>query len=136
MRIMLDTNILISAFIFKSKKMNELIEVLSNEHKIVICSYCVDEIKELIKRKFKVDKKALEKFLETFPFELVYSPTQLEEKKFEIRDEKDYIILYTAIIENVDMLITGDKDFKDVKIERPEILTCTEFLEKYTNIKS
>lgn len=33
MRIMLDTNILISAFIFKSKKMNELIKVLSNEHK-------------------------------------------------------------------------------------------------------
>lgn len=136
MRIMLDTNILISAFIFKSKKINELIEVLSNEHKIVICSYCVDEIKELIERKFKVSKKSLENFLEIFPFELVYSPTQLEEKKFEIRDEKDYIILYTAIIENVDILITGDKDFKDVKIERPEILTCAEFLEKYTNIKS
>ena len=116
--------------------MNELIEVLSNEHKIVICSYCVDEMKALIERKFKVDEKSLEKFLETFPFELVFSPTQLEEKKFEIRDEKDYIILYTAIIENVDILITGDKDFKDVEIEKPEILTCTEFLEKYTTVKS
>ena len=50
--------------------------------------------------------------------------------------KKIIYILYTAIIENVDILITGDKDFKDVKIERPEILTCTEFLEKYTNIKS
>lgn len=48
MRIMLDTNILISAFVFKSKKMNELIKVLSNEYKILICSYCVDEMKELI----------------------------------------------------------------------------------------
>lgn len=131
MRIMLDTNILISAFIFKSKKINELIEVLSNEHEIVICSYCVEEMKEVINKKFNVDKKSLEKFLETFSFELVYSPSQLEEKKFEIRDEEDYIILYTAIIENVDILITGDKDFKDVKIERPEILTCTEFLERY-----
>ena len=131
MRIMLDTNILISAFIFKSKKINELIEVLSNEHEIVICSYCVEEMEEVINKKFKVDKKSLEKFLETFSFELVYSPSQLEEKKFEIRDEEDYIILYTAIIENVAILITGDKDFKDVKIERPEILTCTEFLERY-----
>ena len=136
MRIMLDTNILISAFIFKSKKMNELIKVLSNEHKIVICSYCVEEMKEVIDKKFKVDKKSLDKFLETFSFELVYSPAQLEEKKFEIRDEEDYIILYTAIIENVDILITGDKDFKDVEIERPEILTCVEFLEKYRKIES
>lgn len=131
MRIMLDTNILISAFIFRSKKMNELIKVLSNEHKIVICSYCVDEMKELIERKFKVEKKELEIFLETFPFELVYSPTQVEQKKFEIRDVEDYIILYTAIIENVDILITGDKDFKDVKLEKPEILTATEFMKKY-----
>lgn len=136
MRIMLDTNILISAFVFKSKKINELIKVLSNEHEIIICSYCVEEMKEVINKKFKVDGKTLETFLETFPFELVFSPTQLEEKKFEIRDEKDYIILYTAIIENVDILITGDKDFKDVEIEKPEILTCTEFLEKYTTVKS
>ena len=136
MRIMLDTNILISAFIFKSKKMNELIKVLSNEYKIIIASYCIDEMRDLIKRKFKVSINVLEKFLETFPFELVYSPIQVKKKKFEIRDEEDYIILYTAIIENVDILITGDKDFKEVEIERPEILTATEFFEKYVTIES
>ncbi len=136
MRIMLDTNILISAFIFKSKKMNELIKVLSNEHKIIIASYCIDEMRDLIKRKFKVSINVLEKFLETFPFELVYSPIEVKKKEFEIRDEEDYIILYTAIIENVDILITGDKDFKEVEIERPEILTATEFFEKYVTIKS
>ncbi len=136
MRIMLDTNILISAFIFKSKKMNELIKVLSNEHKIIIASYCIDEMRDLIKRKFKVSINVLEKFLETFPFELVYSPIEVKKKEFEIRDEEDYIILYTAIIENVDILITGDKDFKEVEIERPEILTATEFFKKYVTIKS
>lgn len=108
--------------------MNELIELLSNEHKIVIASYCIEEMKELIKRKFRVELKVLENFLETFPFELVYSPTQVEERKFEIRDEED---LYTAIIEDVDILITGDKDFKEVKVERPEILTASEFMQKY-----
>lgn len=48
MRVMLDTNILISAFIFKSQKMNELINVLSKEHEIVICSFTIEELKELI----------------------------------------------------------------------------------------
>ena len=50
---------------------------------------------------------------------------------FEIRDDKDYMVLYTAILADVDILITGDKDFKDIKIERPEILTPKKFFEKY-----
>lgn len=131
MRIMLDTNILVSAFIFKSKTINELINKLSMEHEIVIASYCVDELKELINTKFKVNKKALNEFLLTFPYDLVYSPNDVDEKLFEIRDEDDYIILHTAILENVDIFITGDKDFKDVKVEKPEIMTPSEFLEKY-----
>ena len=59
MRVMLDTNILISSFIFKSKKMNNLIYKLSREHEIVICSYTINELIELIDKKFKVNKKRL-----------------------------------------------------------------------------
>ena len=40
---------------------------------------------------------------------------------------KDYPVLYTAILEDVDVLITGDKDFEDVDVERPEIMTPGEF---------
>lgn len=133
MRVMLDTNILISAFLFKSKNMNTLIEKLSKEHEIVICSYTIEELKELMKIKFKVNIKELDEFLKNFPFDLVYSPINIEEKLFEIRDKDDYIILYTAIIENVDVFITGDKDFNDVDIDRPEIMNAKEFLEKYCN---
>lgn len=66
MRVMLDTNILISAFIFKSSKMNLLIEKLSKEHEIVICSYTIDELKDLIKEKFNVEYKTLDNFLSEF----------------------------------------------------------------------
>jgi predicted nucleic acid-binding protein len=34
-------------------------------------------------------------------------------------------------IADVDIMITGDKDFKNIEIERPEIVTPKEFLEKY-----
>lgn len=131
MRVMLDTNILVSAFIFKSSKMNSLIEKLSKEHEIVIASYTIDELKELVKEKFNVEYKALDNFLSEFNYTLVYSPSEVEEKLFKIRDENDYIILHTAIIDDVDILITGDKDFKDVDIDRPEIFTPSEFLEKF-----
>lgn len=131
MKVMLDTNILVSAFVFKSKKMNELIYKLSVEHEIVICSYTIEELKELVDTKFKVTQKDLDEFLKDFPFILVYSPTTVENKLFKIRDKNDYIILHTAIIENVDVFITGDKDFNDVDIDKPEIMNVTEFLERY-----
>ena len=131
MKVMLDTNILVSAFVFKIKKMNELIYKLSTEHEIVICSYTIEELKELIDTKFKVTQKDLDEFLKDFPFILVYSPTTVENKLFEIRDKDDYIILHTAIIEDVDVFITGDKDFIDIDIDKPEIMNTTEFLEKY-----
>lgn len=131
MKIMLDTNVLISAFVFKSSIINEVIKRISNEHEIVIASYCIEELKEVVNEKFNIDMKKLDKFFKNFPFHLVYSPDNVETKLFEIRDECDYIILHTAIIENVDVLITGDKDFKSVEVEYPEILTPREFLEKY-----
>ena len=131
MKVMLDTNILVSAFVFKSKMMNQLIYKLSTEHEIVICSYTIEELKELVDTKFKVTQKDLDEFLKDFPFILVYSPTTVENKLFEIRDKDDYIILHTAIIEDVDVFITGDKDFNDIDIDKPEIMNATEFLEKY-----
>ena len=131
MKVMLDTNILVSAFVFKSKMMNQLIYKLSTEHEIVICSYTIEELKELVDTKFKVTQNDLDEFLKDFPFILVYSPTTVENKLFEIRDKDDYIILHTAIIEDVDVFITGDKDFNDIDIDKPEIMNTTEFLEKY-----
>ena len=131
MKVMLDTNILVSAFVFKSKMMTQLIYKLSTEHEIVICSYTIEELKELVDTKFKVTQNDLDEFLKDFPFILVYSPTTVENKLFEIRDKDDYIILHTAIIEDVDVFITGDKDFNDIDIDKPEIMNATEFLEKY-----
>ena len=47
------------------------------------------------------------------------------------RDKNDYPILYTAIIENIDIFITGGKDFLDVDVEMPEIMTPADFVERY-----
>lgn len=64
-------------------------------------------------------------------FEYVYTPSEIESGLFNIRDVKDYPVLYTAIIEDVDILVTGDKDFSDIEIERPEIMSPTQFMERY-----
>ena len=50
---------------------------------------------------------------------------------FQIRDINEYPVLYSAIISNVNILITGDLDFKDVEIEHPEIMTLREYIQHY-----
>ena len=49
---------------------------------------------------------------------------------FNKRDPADYPVLYSAIVEDVDVLISGDKDFAEVKVGKPEIVTPSEFMEK------
>lgn len=54
------------------------------------------------------------------------------DRKFPIvRDPKDSPILATAILENVDVLVTGDKDFLVLDVEIPDIVNMTEFMERY-----
>lgn len=131
MRIAIDTNILISAILFPNGRINELMRVIAERHKLILSSFVIAELMGVVKRKFTGKKEAVDHFLNKFPYEMVYTPEEMEQDLFQIRDEKDYPVLYIAIMEDVDILITGDRDFADIEIERPEILTPAQFLEKY-----
>lgn len=131
MRIMLDTNVLISALLFPGVKMDAMMNSIFTEHQLVLSSYVVDELKSVVRRKFPKKESAIEKLLMTMSFEYVYTPSEIESGLFDIRDIKDYPVLYTAIIEDVDIIITGDKDFTDIDIEKPEIMNPTEFMERF-----
>ncbi|MHB1454222.1 MAG: putative toxin-antitoxin system toxin component, PIN family [Saccharofermentanales bacterium] len=129
---MIDTNVLISIIFFPSSQMNELKTRICKRHTIVLCSQILEELNQVTKRKFPHKLKEIDTFLTELPYELVYTPSFIEKEKFPaIRDEYDYPILATAILENVDVLITGDKDFAEVDVDHPEILTPTRFLAKY-----
>ena len=131
MRVMIDTNVLISALLFPSQQMNKLIYIITTEHQLVLSSYVVDELLNVTRRKFESKMEAVDLLLSQLPYELVYTPKQPKPGLFEIRDEKDYPVLYSAIIEGVDVFITGDKDFDGVDLEKPEIVSPAGFLEKY-----
>ena len=131
MRIMLDTNVLISALLFPSQKFNSIMEYIFAEHELVLSSYVVEELKSVVRRKFPNREADIERLLFLMSFEYVYTPDEIDQELFEIRDVKDYPVLFTAIIEDVDVLITGDKDFSDIVIEKPEIVTPAEFVERY-----
>ena len=131
MRIMIDTNVLVSALLFPNERMNRLIYKIVTEHTLVISSYVTEELLQVTRRKFKGKVEMVDQFLSQLPYELVYTPKQPKMGLFEIRDEADYPVLYTAIVDDVDLFITGDRDFEGLDLERPEILTPSEFLDRY-----
>ena len=131
MRVMIDTNVLLSALLFPGQRMNALIDKITTEHQLVLSYYVVDELMNVTRRKFKGKEEAVDLLLNQLSYELVYTPKQPKSGLFEIRDEKDYPVLYSAITEDADIFITGDRDFDGLKLEKPEIISPAEFLEKY-----
>ena len=132
MRIMIDTNIIISAILFPDSLPSRFVEEVTSKHSIVLCSHIIDELHRVFNKKFKDKLLYLEKFLSKFSFELVYTPQDIEIDKYpDIRDVADLPILVSAIVEDVDVIVTGDKDFFDVEIEKPEIITVKEYFERY-----
>lgn len=126
---MLDTNVLISLILFPSRKFNYMLEVIIREHTLVLSSFVVEELIAVAKRKFPQKEYSIELFLSKLAYELVYTPQELKGGLFE--DVKDYPVLYTASVEGVDVLSTGDKGFLDIDLEKPEILAPAQFLVKY-----
>lgn len=131
MRIMIDTNVLISAALFPGGRIDAVLIKAATEHKLLISAQVIEELYCVVERKFPHKGAAVDGFLTKLPFEYVYTPKQPQPDLFEIRDEKDYPILYAAIVEDVDVFVTGDKDFQGLELEKPDIVTPSEFLERY-----
>jgi putative PIN family toxin of toxin-antitoxin system len=131
MRVMLDTNVLVSLLLFPNARMNAMMERIFTEHQLVLSSFVIDELKDVVKRKFPTKEAAVDQLLLEMSYEFVYTPETVDTGKFATRDANDAPVLYTAIVENVDVLVTGDKDFAGVCDGKPEILTPSDFITKY-----
>ena len=132
MEVMLDTNVLFSAILFPSGHMNELFRELIQNHRVVLCSFSLEELYSVTERKAPNKLRAIEIFLQKLPYRLVHSPrANLIDVDFNLRDAEDYPILQSAVLADVDILITGDKDFDDVTLDRPEIMSPSGFMSVY-----
>ena len=96
MKIMLDTNVLVSAFISKGETISKMIEILTDTdcHSIVLSSYVLQELKDVVKEKFPAKQPELDIFLTNLPFEFVYTPDMLDKDKYPLlRDSTDLPVL-------------------------------------------
>lgn len=130
MKVCIDTNILISAVLFPQGKVASVLSYVIDTHDLVISSYTINECKTVFNRKFPAKKDLLEVFFENLSFELFVTPEKIDYRKYpHIRDINDLPILVSAILSDSDVLITGDKDFENIKMKKPLIFTPQEYFE-------
>jgi putative PIN family toxin of toxin-antitoxin system len=130
MRVAIDTNVFVSIVVFGSKPLGKMLSDICENHTLVMSSYVIEELSRVVKVKFPGKLAAMDNILFNMSYESEYTPHRLPEHNlFKIRDAKDEKVLYSAITADVDVLITGDKDFFDLGLARPEIVTSAEFME-------
>lgn len=134
MRVFVDTNIVISAMLFPNGKVAKVFSHLLEKHTVIISSYTKEECIEVFEKKFPSKKEQLVIFFDGINFEEFKSPEKIDEKKYpKIRDIKDLPVLVSAILSEADILLTGDKDFEDIKIDKPLIFTPSKYYELIEN---
>ena len=127
MRVLIDTNILISAALSsKGTPYQAFIKAVTYPNHGMVCEQNIDELRRIFNRKFPQKIHALETFLSLALMTLELAPTPVEEHVSEskVRDVNDRPILRAAIHAKADILLTGDKDFLESGLATPQILTA------------
>lgn len=114
--VLLDTNVLISAFINPKGSPAKLLKYWkSGEFNIAISDVLFEEFKEVIRRprikdKYRIAEEEIKEVEEAILEKAIFVPLAGMVKI--CRDPNDNAVLETAILANADYLITGDKDIK------------------------
>ena len=128
MRIMIDANVIYSALTLPISLVGKRLQHIKENHTLVLCEYVIKESEGIFEEKRPKDLKRFKLLLNNMADE-IFDLKEINETKYpHIRDIKDYPVLASAIEADVDLLITGDTDFDDVKyIKKPRIITPGEY---------
>jgi len=128
LRIFLDTNVLLSAFISRELS-SEIFRIIIKEHNLIISDIVLEEFGRILSVKLNMPAEHVKEIIDYLnSFEIIkYSG---EASPFELRDKDDEKVLASAIKSKSDILVTGDKDLLDVRNKLEiKILNPREFLE-------
>ena len=126
MKLLVDTNILISAVLFPRSKPAKALVYTAENHEMVLCDQNLAEFREVLNRKAPQVLPDAEVLLTELSYDLI--PAAPHAQKL-IRDVKDQPILNAAILYDIDIILTGDKDFLSLDMERPKCMTVAQFLD-------
>lgn len=108
LRLVLDSNVLISAFYWEGNERSLLRECIIGKYQLVTSSFILEEVERVLKEKFDEDEHLVRSYIrEVFKFsELVVTQGRLN---VITEDPSDNNVLETAVVGKANYLITGDK---------------------------
>lgn len=105
LKIILDANVIISAFVFEGK-IRDVFDFIAVNHVLCFSDNLILEVKEKLINKFCVDNKLIRDFNKLISKSRLYHPkTKID---FSV-NKKDAYLLELAEVSKADYLITGDK---------------------------
>jgi len=130
-KVVIDTNIIISFFCFPGGIIKELVEkALNLQFMIIISDEIIDEFEKVVERKFSQLSNDLWQFLKFIKnnFIIINPVKKINAVKVDPTDNK---IIECAVAADVDYIISGDKHLLNIKeIKGIKILTPAEFFKK------
>jgi len=128
LKVLIDSNILVSALFYPNSIPSQVLYHVADNHELVLCDDNISELRRIAKEKFSHIQADIDLFFAELTYELIPA---IESPEKIMRDPKDLPILNAAIIANVDIIITGDKDFLVLDLEQPKTMKASEYLEQY-----
>ena len=128
MKIVLDTNVLVSAFLKPRSKPARIMRlVLQGDIQIIINEHILAEYLEVLKRpKFDLNLKNVQTILEVIRSKGINAPSLAE--SFDLPDSSDEPFLEAALASTADVLITGNrKHFPKKTCKGQKVVSPTEF---------
>jgi hypothetical protein len=118
LRVVLDTNVLVSAIISDGKLRELLRKGIANQFSIITSDLILRELSVVLSRpKFKTNEDEINGIIRTLlrSVEIVSVKSKLEAVK---QDPKDNIIIETAYDGNADVIVSGDSHLLELKAFR------------------
>jgi uncharacterized protein len=104
--IVIDTNVFVSAYVFKSKRLEDIIDLCIANQQLCFCQELVDEVLRIFTIRFNQKQKVVDYFLGIVRRSNFYTLTEIYHLE---ADPKDGYLLSLSQLAKADYLITGDK---------------------------
>lgn len=127
MKVVLDTNVLISAFAFGGKPQEIFLLVIEGKLQGVTSRVLLAEFLDVVSKKFPIKKEELSFTEQQIKEKFIF--VQPKKALHIVRDEDDNRVIEAAIEGGCDYIITGDKELLELGIFRKiRIITSDQFL--------
>jgi uncharacterized protein len=131
MRVLLDTNVIISAVTTRGLCADVFRAVLA-EHELVICAKVLQEVRRILSMKFLVPEPLIAEYLELIGQEAIMAEAD-DLPDLPIQDQDDAVIVAAALSARAQVLVTGDHELQGLKsIGKLRIISTRAFWEELT----